>query len=98
MSVFVEDLMLELTRAANLVCDEMRATLLSAFRLQEGRLSMHFQSANLSGPDAGLRRREMVPEYSVAESAAERPYPGLTEFLAARASRYRHFGQGACPE
>jgi hypothetical protein len=84
----VQDLMLELTRAANLVCDEVRATLQSSYGLKEGRLSVQ------SGPHDGFGWREMVVQYSAAERAISLPYPGLSCFLTERSNRDVHFGRG----
>jgi hypothetical protein len=84
----VEDLMLELTRAANLICDEVRAALLPAFPIREGRLSASW------GPDSTLGWREAVVQYTEEEVAAEMPYPGLERFKTVRADRDWHFGSG----
>ncbi|MBY3167389.1 hypothetical protein [Rhizobium laguerreae] len=87
----VEDLMLELTRAANFICDEVRGNLLHTYRLKEGRLSVR------SGPHEDLTWRESVVEYRPQERAIPRPYPGLESFLTGRADRDRHFGTGTEP-
>lgn len=88
----VEDLFLELTRAANLVCDEVRAAILPAFRRDQGRLTAEW------GPIAPLGSFiEAVVQYSPEEKALDRPYPGLEEFKTIRESRDRSFGQGAAP-
>ncbi|QFY63493.1 hypothetical protein FZ934_24915 (plasmid) [Rhizobium grahamii] len=87
----VEDLMLELTRAANHVCDEIRNNLLHSFGLQEGRLSV------MSGPHSDMCWRESVVQYSKAEKAGAPPYPGLQAFLTARADRDMNFGSGSEP-
>ncbi|MGP0060068.1 MAG: hypothetical protein ACLPID_12360 [Beijerinckiaceae bacterium] len=88
----VQDLLLELTRAANLVCDNVRTHLLSSYRLNEGRLSI------ISGPHADLSWKEAVVEYDEAARAAVPPYPGLNAFLTARASRDMYFGDVPAPE
>lgn len=87
----VQDLMLELTRAANLVCDEVRASLMSTFHLQEGRLSFIY------GPHMDLTWRQSVVQYSAEERAALAPYLGLNDFLIAREKRDQHFGKGKPP-
>ncbi|TCU17899.1 hypothetical protein EV132_10315 [Rhizobium sullae] len=87
----VEDLMLELTRAANLVCDQVRSDLLHTYRLKEGRLSV------MSGPHEDMSWRESVVEYSDSEKGISPPYPGLVSFLTARADRDWHFGTGPDP-
>lgn len=88
----LEDLVLELTRAANLVCERVRGTILPDFRLDEGWLIV------LSGPYEGFRWEEWVVQYSAAEKAAPLPYPGLPNFLIARSGRDRRFGEGPVPE
>ncbi len=87
----VEDLMLELTRAANHVCDEIRNNLFHSFGLKEGRLSV------MSGPHSDMSWRESVVQYSQAEKAGSSPYPGLQAFLTARADRDMNFGNGSEP-
>jgi hypothetical protein len=71
----VQDLGLELTRAGNLVCDEVRANFLPSFFLEEGRLSI------LSGPHEDMTWKRRVVQYSAEEKASTRPYPGLDQFL-----------------
>ncbi|MGO6812894.1 hypothetical protein ACCS61_36060 [Rhizobium ruizarguesonis] len=87
----VEDLMLELTRAANHVCDKIRQNLLHSYGLEEGRLSV------MSGPHSDMSWRETVLQYSDAEKAAHFPYPGLEAFLTERADRDMYFGRGTAP-
>lgn len=87
----VQDLLLELTRAANLVCDEVRGNLLHTYRLAEGRLSVR------SGPHMDFTWRESVVEYSAEERASPHPYPGLESFLTVRADRDRYYGTGTEP-
>lgn len=84
----VQDLMLELTRAANHVCDEVRAHLLPGFRLKEGRVAVE------SGPHEGMQWHRMVVQYDQKERSLDQPYPGLPAFVDARTSRDRCFGQG----
>jgi hypothetical protein len=84
----VQDLMLELTRAANLICDEVRAVLQSSYRMKDGRLSV------VSGPHEVLGWRETVVQYSAAERKVSRPYPGLADFLTRRADRDQNYGRG----
>ncbi|WP_408631738.1 hypothetical protein [Methylocystis borbori] len=87
----VQDLVLELTRAGNLICDKFRANILPSYRLSEGRLSVR------SGPDEHLRWKEIVVEYDKDERIAEFPYPGLEVFLTDRESRDMFFGKGLAP-
>jgi hypothetical protein len=63
----VQDLGLELTRAGNLVCDELRANFLPSFFLEEGRLSI------LSGPHMDMSLRQRVVRYSADEKASTPP-------------------------
>ncbi|WP_338498084.1 HNH endonuclease [Delftia tsuruhatensis] len=81
----VQDLMAELTRAVNYVCDEVRLHLLPAFRLTEGVLLLE------GGPYSSFEFRIYRLEYSQPERIEE-PYPGLAEFKSARFSRSLHFG------
>jgi hypothetical protein len=62
----VGDLMLELTRAANLLCDEIRTTLNSSYRLKEGRVLIYIGMDNLA-----------PIQYSADEIASSTRYPGL---------------------
>lgn len=87
----VQDLILELARAANLICDEIRTNLLASFRMNEGRLSIQ------TGPHEDLSWRETVVQYDAAERAAGSPYPGLSAFLTARAERDMFFGSTPAP-
>ena len=84
----VMDLMLELTRAANLVCDLVRHHILASYRREAGRLIVR------SGPDDSLKFREFVVQYSPSERAEELPYRGIEAFIADRFNRDRYFGQG----
>ena len=87
----VEDLTLELTRAANLVCDEIRSHLIPNYRINEGHLFI------LTGPDASLHWKQGVVAYSDEERASSPPYPGLKAFMSARTDRDLNFGQGEPP-
>jgi hypothetical protein len=83
----LDDLMLELSRAANLICDEVRSLLLPTFRLSEGYLLVE------SGPhlpDASWRT--FTVHYSKEAKAEPTPYPGLEAFKHARFTRDRWFG------
>lgn len=82
----VQDLMVELTRAANLLCDRVRETILPAFHIEEGRLSF------LSGPHEDFSFRERVVTYTPSEKLLDRPYPGLDAFRSVRTTRDFHFG------
>jgi hypothetical protein len=75
----VVDLALELTRAANYLCEQARKAVDARFRLAEGALLMIF-----SGGGEDLMR----PEYSQEETGDL--YPGLEEFATLRFSRDLH--------
>lgn len=81
----VQDLLLELTRAANLVCDRVREQLLPGFRLAEGILLVE------GGPYSDFSFKTYRVEYSQDERTNS-PYPGLMEFRKVRFSRALHFG------
>jgi hypothetical protein len=82
----VQDLALELTRAANFVCDAVRAEMMRSYRLKEGVLVIH------SGPDTSFNIRTYRAEYSGRERT-QSPYPGLDEFKKVRFTRDVHFGE-----
>ena len=87
----VQDLMLELSRAANLICDRVRQYFIRSFRLREGRLVAQ------TGPMIDMSFHDIVVQYSAEERARKFPYPGLPEFLAERQQRDMHFGKGLKP-
>lgn len=81
----VQDLMLELTRAANFVCDKVRETVLPSFRLKEGACLLE------GGPYDDFRFKTYRIEYRGAERV-EIPYPGLAKFKTVRFTRDLCFG------
>jgi len=85
----VDDLMLELTRAANFICEEVRAHILPTFRLEEG-IVMVESGPHL--PDANWRT--FAVHYTSKEKATQPlPYPGLEAFKKdVRFTRDRCFG------
>lgn len=87
----VEDLMLELTRAANYVCDKIRQHLFVSYRIKEGVLIVE------SGPNMSFEFVKYRVEYKEDERTL-RPYPGLDEFLTIRAERDMYFGEGTLNE
>ena len=87
----VQDLMLELTRAANYVCDKVRESLFPTFRLKEGVLLV------MAGPYMDLTYHTIRTEYSGAERT-KRPYPGLEKFKSIRGQRDHCIGHGTQPE
>ena len=87
----VEDLMLELTRAANYICERVRQFIDRTFRLKEGVILVE------SGPTSSLSYDLFRPRYHGDERTL-RPYPGLERFKIARKNRDVHFGAGIEPE
>ena len=82
----VQDLMLELTRSANYVCDRIRERYFPAFRLKEGvLLASH-------GPYMGVTYKTGRYEYR-GDERTDRPYPGLEEFKEVRFKRDHFFGR-----
>lgn len=83
----VEDLILELTRAANYVCDMVREYLVHSYRLREGVLLIE---AGPFMPD--LHHKTYRAEYR-GEERIRRPYPGLQAFKDIRFTRDFYFGE-----
>lgn len=77
----VQDYVLELTRAANLVCDAVRNNLSPTYRLNEGRLLVQ------TGPNEQLRWTEMAVEYNSEEIKENSPYHGFSKFETQRRER-----------
>ncbi len=84
----VEDLLLELTRAANLVCLRIREEFDASFWLEEGRISA------ISGPYEDDSICTHFPEYRGRELRKRMPYPGLLKFMVIRGKRDIQFGKG----
>ncbi len=82
----VQDLALELTRAANYVCDMVRLELMPSFRLKEGVALIE------GGPYSDFSFKTYRVEYCGGERT-EAPYPGLEGFKVVRFSRDVHFGE-----
>lgn len=83
----VHDLMLELSRAANYVCDKVRHDILPTFRIEEGIVLAD------SGPYGFLNYITHRVEYLENERTLY-PYPGLEKFKLTRKTRDYHFGEG----
>ncbi len=83
----VQDLMLELTRAANYVCDKIRRFIDPSFRLNEGALIVG------SGPYMPFTWRQHRVEYR-GDERIRIPYPGLDQFKKIRKDRDYCFGVG----
>jgi hypothetical protein len=86
----LEDLALELARAANLVCEAVRQSIDPRYRLEEGLVVLE------SGPYMDFTTRLHRPRYAASDGWT--PYPGLREFLVAREHRDEHRGSGPPPE
>lgn len=84
----VEDLALELTRAANLVCQRVRETIDADFRRDEGHLMVE------TGMYDDMSYRRHVVLYKRSEMAMRRPYPGVAKFMKLRFKRDLHLGEG----
>jgi hypothetical protein len=82
----VQDLMVELTRAANYVCERVRETISPGFRMREGIVvaRMGMTMATLKGSILRL--------CYVDDERTPRPYPGLKEFETKRYDRDFCFG------
>jgi len=86
----IQDLILELTRAANYICDKVRKFIDPTFRLKEGLLII------TSGPyfnSEGFYYLHHRVEYKDHERI-DIPYPGLEEFKKIRTTRDYYFGVG----
>ena len=87
----VEDLMVELTRAANYLCDIVRKHLDPTFRLAQGALIIDL------GMCMDMKWHSIRAEYR-REERGERPYPGLEVFKETRVTRDFHAGSGYGPD
>lgn len=70
----VNDLFFELTRSANYICDKVRETLFSGYRVKEGALLIERHNVGYE-----LKTLYIRVEYRAGERT-ERPYPGLETF------------------
>lgn len=83
----VQDLTLELTRAANYICDNVRKSIKPDFRLEEGKLLATY------GPCRDFSFKTICPEYK-GEQRILQPYPGIEKFKLIRTDRDYGFGIG----
>lgn len=81
----IEDLVLELTRAANYICDYVREFIFDGFRLEEGAL-MVMRGDFMKYETFRLEYRN--------EQRIDFPYPGLREFMIIRNERDLSIGSG----
>jgi hypothetical protein len=82
----LEDLALELTRAANLVCEAVRRTIDPRYRLDQGLVVLE------SGPYTNFLTQLHRPQY--APSSGWSPYRGLGDFVSVREQRDEYRGSG----
>jgi hypothetical protein len=87
----VQDLTLELTRAANYLCDQIRIFLIPSFRIEEGALLIEY------GPNTNLEWITVRAEYKDNNKETTK-YPGLREFMVKRSGRGHSFGNGVREE
>lgn len=81
----IQDLVLELTRAGNYVCDFVREYIFEGFRIEEGALLITI------GDFLGYKTYRV--EYR-GDERVDFPYKGLREFMKERENRDLHFGKG----
>jgi hypothetical protein len=81
----IEDLVLELTRSANFVCDQIRNYIFEGFRIEEGALLI------TRGDFSGCKSFRI--EYR-GQERTDLPYPGLRKFMEDRKTRDMHIGEG----
>jgi hypothetical protein len=84
-NALIEDLIFELTRAANYICDMIRAYIFEGFRLDEGALLIT-RGDMLGSNTFRLEYRD--------DQRVSHPYPGLREFMTLREQRDLHIGEG----
>jgi len=82
----IQDLMLELTRAANYICDRVRQFIDPTFRLHEGLIPVEFGPFLVSPTGWLTGRQRHNPEYRDKERVLH-PYPGLRQFKKDRTKR-----------
>lgn len=83
----IQDLMLELTRAANYLIVQIRYYISSSFRTHEGLLLI------TTGPDMSFSYTTVRLEFS-SNNIEDIHYKGLRDFMTTRENRSYHFGQG----
>jgi hypothetical protein len=87
----VMDLMLELTRAANYICDKARQFISSSYRVEEGAVLA------MGGPFEDGSVKTWCLNY-VGNERVAMPYPGLEAFRKVRLTRHTYvFGIGEGP-
>jgi len=71
----VQDLTLELTRAANLIIDKIRVSVQKSYRIQEGYLLLE------SGPNFELKITTFLVRYSPEQASAMKPFVSVESFV-----------------
>lgn len=84
----VDDLILELTRSANLLIEKIRKYIYPMFRDKEGKLLV------TSGPGLDFSYTTHMLEYNPEEKLEEFQYKGLKDFMTEREKRDLNFGKG----
>lgn len=88
----VKDLVLELTRAGNYLCDCIRENYFPTFRLHTGKLLVWH------GPCTEMTYTASLCEYRSDErQQSPHPYPSLEKFKSMRSTREQCFGHGETP-
>lgn len=85
----IEDLIIELTRATNYICDQVRKYIEPEFMLKMGYLLI------TSGPNINLQEETTKVTYDETDTDL---YPGLETFLTIRTKRNYHMGIGTSIE
>jgi hypothetical protein len=84
----IADLVLELTRFSNAICDEIRAEIDAQFRFEEGTLMVMY------GPSVGFEYEYLRPVFRPEDyRGRSHPYPGLESFQTERHTRDRAIGE-----
>jgi hypothetical protein len=84
----VQDLTLELTRSANLICHRIRQFIMRSYRMNEGHLFV------TTGPYLDMSWLRFVPLYTEEEQRQEYPYGDIKQFMADRSQRDWNLGEG----
>jgi len=85
----IEDFIIELTRAANYICDYVRSDIFEGFRMEEGAILI------TRGDIFGYQTSRV--EYR-GDERTERPYKGLRSFMEQRINRDYYVGEGIVEE
>jgi len=87
-TALVDDLTLEMTRAANLVIEKIRKHIYVRYREEEGKLLV------TSGPFMDMSWKTYKVEYMTDEKKELHPYHGLKNFMTERENRDMNTGEG----